>query len=924
MTAEDLTDKEREIKFIEFMRAKRIKKNDNGEYEKRVTHTVMSGMQAKQFWGGSFHISGKEYNTFIKLYKSVIDIMKLHIVERPNEIGKMVGPYIVDIDYKTKSSERHYKKRHIEKIIKICNNIFSKYLDVNDARLKSYVLEKNEPSYEEKNGKIHYKDGFHIFYDLPISCNKRLFFFDKIKEKIASEDIFSDIEHMSSYDEIVDESVIIDNGVLMFGSCKEGREPYKLTCVYDKEMNEEPIEEYSDKDDLINLFALQQYNDDDDIEFIEKYEKIERELNEKNKEDRKKKNKQNKQISDIMQNSNTQQNKNAEIDSKYAGKNIKYCYELDAIPENFGQLFEFIDMMSVKRATEYNSWTRVGWALHGLSKKLYKLFLYFSKKAQNYNEESCYNIWREANKSGAKISLSTIKFWAQEDNPKKFDEIYNTRLRKLSEKLNSHDEIADFIFELYGDFYRCVNITKKLWYEFQEHRWVPVDSGYSLHNKISNDMTKKLLEIQICLMSEMAKNSGHKQDDLSKQLKQFTDTMKKLKDENYVKTLMSACARKFYDGKFEESLDADECLLGFENGIFDLREGVFRDGKQDDRVTMSTGYDYIEYNENSKTVTEIFDFIKKIQSKDKIREYMLRLFSSCLDGKNRDQMFHMFTGSGGNGKSKLMDLLILSLGKYAGNLSSSVLTIKDKDANGATPELASAVGKRLLIIQEPPADSFIRTEKIKILTGGDKVVARALYGNNFEYTPQYKIIMVSNKLPEIPEKGNDGGTWRRILATPFISRFIKDKSKVNHAKDIYFADTSLDNEKMKEWAPAFIWVLLNIYYPKYTMSKDNGGGLQIPEEVYMRTEKYKKDSDIYLEFINDNYIMTNDESDKEPIKCMYEQFKFWHKDNYNNGQKIPLKELRNNIEGFPNLRVDGNNVLGIKAKTTLEGDNEKD
>jgi hypothetical protein len=57
---------------------------------------------------------------------------------------------------------------------------------------------------------------------------------------------------------------------------------------------------------------------------------------------------------------------------------------------------------------------------------------------------------------------------------------------------------------------------------------------------------------------------------------------------------------------------------------------------------------------------------------------------------------------------------------------------------------------------------------------------------------------------------------------------------------------------------------------------------------------------------------------------MYEQFKFWHKDNYNNGQKIPLKELRNNIEGFPNLRVDGNNVLGIKAKTTLEGDNEKD
>lgn len=905
-------------KFIDFMRAKRIRKNDDGEYEKRVTHTVMSGAQAKQFWGGSFHITGKEYNAFIKFYKSVIDDMELHIVERPNEIGKMVGPFIVDIDYKTKHSERLYNKQHVEKIIKICNDIFSKYLNINNDKLKSYVLEKNEPSIEDKNGKIQYKDGFHIFYDLPISCNKRLFFFDKIKEKITTKDVFSDVDHTSSYDEIVDESVMINNGLLMFGSCKEGREPYELTLVYNENLEEEPIEEHSNQDDLINLFSLQQYNDDDDIDFVEKYADVERELNLKNKDERKKKNRQDKKIINIIQSDNYNQNqnqKNTNIESKYAGK---FCYELDSIPESYGQLFEFIDMLSVKRATEYNGWIRVGWALHGLSKKLYKLFLYFSKKAPNYNEESCNDIWKDANKGGAKISLSTIKFWAQEDNPQKYNEIYGERLRKLSEKLNSHDEIADFIFELYGDSYKCANITTKLWYEFQEHRWVPIDSGYSLHNKISTDMTKKLLEIQNCLMIEASKNLGHKQDENMKKIKQFLDTFKKLKDENYVKTLMSACARKFYDDKFEESLDSNEYFVGFENGVYDLRIGIFRDGLPDDRLTMSTGYDYIEYSENHKIVKQIFDFITKIQSKEAIREYMLRLCSSCLDGKNRDQMFHMFTGSGGNGKSKLMDLLILTLGKYAGPLSSSILTIKDKDANGATPELANAAGKRLLIIQEPPADSCIRTEKIKILTGGDKVVARKLYGNPFEYTPQYKIILVCNKLPEIPEKGNDGGTWRRLLATPFNSKFIKDKSKLNSAKDIYFADTSIDNEKMKDWAPAFMWTLLKIYYPKYILAKENGGGLQIPEEVYMRTEKYKKDSDIYLEFMNDNYIVTYDDNDKEPIKCVYEQFRFWHRDNYNNGQKIPMKELRNNIESCQNLKLDNNNVFGIKPKALPE------
>lgn len=897
------------IKFTDFMRAKRLKKNDNGEYEKRITHTVMSGKQAKEFYGGSFHISGKEYNAFIKYYKLVLSSsMKLHIVERPNEVGKMVGPFIVDIDYKSKSCERQYTETHIEKIIKICNDVFSKYLDTNDDKLRSYVLEKEEPSYEEKNK--NYKDGFHIFYDLPISCNKRLFFFDKIKEKITKEDIFSDIEHTSSYYEIVDESVMINNGLLMFGSCKEGRNPYKLTHVYNRDIEEEPIEEYQNTDDLVNLFSLQQYTDDDDIEFVEKYSEVEKDLNNKEniREERKKKNKVEKQLN------NNNNNKNyAEINSKFATKD---CYELTNIPEHYGQIYEFIDMMSVKRATEYNGWIRVGWALHGISKKLYKLFLHFSKKAKNYDEDSCYKVWREANRDGVKISLSTIKIWAKEDNPQKYDEVYNSKLKELSEKTETHDDLANIVHEMYRDYYKCVSISKNLWYEFQDHRWVLVDSGYSLHEKINSEVTKKLVELKKYLMDDASDKNGFKHDEAVKSLKNFCNVMMKLKDQNYVSTLMKACSRKFYDAKFIETLDSNVHLLGFENGVYDLRVGLFRDGMPDDRITFSTGYDYIEYSENDKIIREISDFISKIQSKDTIREYILRLFSSCLDGKNRDQMFHIFTGSGGNGKSKLIDLLVLSLGKYASPLSSCVLTNKDKDANGASPELAGAMGKRLLIIQEPPADSDIRTEKIKILTGGDKVVARKLYCDPFEYTPQYKILCICNKLPEIPEKGNDGGVWRRMCVTPFNSKFIKDKTKVNHAKDVYLADTSLDNEKMAEWGCAFMWMLLKLYYPLYIKSKEEDGGLKIPDEVMSRTEKYKKDSDIYLEFLRDFYIVTHDDSDKESMVSMYNAMREWYNDNYSRGNhiKISKKDLENNLESCQNLRVDSAWVCGVKLK----------
>jgi phage/plasmid-associated DNA primase len=75
---------------------------------------------------------------------------------------------------------------------------------------------------------------------------------------------------------------------------------------------------------------------------------------------------------------------------------------------------------------------------------------------------------------------------------------------------------------------------------------------------------------------------------------------------------MDECRGLFYDQTFEEKLDSIEYLLGFNNGVYDLNNDKFRDGRPDDYITMSTTNDYIEYEEDHEYICEIFSIFKQI------------------------------------------------------------------------------------------------------------------------------------------------------------------------------------------------------------------------------------------------------------------------------------------------------------------------
>ena len=1063
--------------FIKFMKAHIILNIDNTT---KITHTLMGPLHPTDAnFRGKYNIEGLDYEKFMKLYKLVICKIDMHIVERPNE----VGPMVIDIDFKTnnKYKERQYLDEHIEYIVEKYNRLFNKYLYVNKKEIKAFVFEKPSPTHDPI--KKEYKDGFHIMYpEIPLNVKQRYFFFDKVKKEIINENGFTNIPFINSYEEILDSSVIINNGILMYGSHKEYREPYSLTKIYNNNMSIDSLDNYEDDNELISYLSIRRYCQDDAYEFINEESEVEEiyknylngNANKKNKE-------KNKNINDEI---NEEKMKEIiELVDKEISPN-----ELQKQADIKIAILLCKKVLSKKRATIYNDWIRVGWTLYNISPTLLPTFIEFSKKCpEKYENGCCEKIWKSANSSNSGYTIASLHWWARNDDLDSYLTVMREIVKDLILKAESgtHDDIANIVKEMYKHQYKCVNISQNIWYEFQENKWTCIDSAYTLKEKISNELTREFCLLFSYYFREASENQTIENDDSFKKFKRTGRTYEKLKTTGFVKCVIEQCSHKFYEKKFEEKLNTNPYLLGFENGVYDLKNMCFRKGCPDDMVSITVGYDYIEYDENDKDIKEIEDYFIQVQREEDMRKYILQLISSFLDGRIIDQKFVLWTGSGchakneeiqmldysckkiqniklhdnvlgadgrkrrvvatyngtgtmydilikdvnntkftvnenhrlalschfkpyiyitydeiyekniywishhemiddgptnvttkfyteidannflielnenpnviqyeeiipvnikrllyvnddimqyykiphynsdrcndslftiikldepqdfygieldgdkkyvmkngyitynSNGKSTTIDLIHNTLGEYAGVLPVTILTHKRGSSSAAVPELADKRGKRFLVIQEPEHDDTVYVGQMKELTAGnDKIHARALYGDPFTYKPQFKLILICNKLPHIP--ASDGGTWRRLRVTPWETEFV-DKPKESHQ---FKKDPKLQ-EKMEKWNQPFVWLLLNKYYPDYIKN-----GLIEPAKVTKYTNAYKKDSDVYLEFFTEYIKETNNVNDVEKIEYMFSLFKSWYKEAYSE-KHPPKKEFSSYLE----------------------------
>lgn len=494
------------------------------------------------------------------------------------------------------------------------------------------------------------------------------------------------------------------------------------------------------------------------------------------------------------------------------------------------------------------------------------------------------------------LSLRT-KYWKSEI--KITDEIKKLLEDSLS---GSHYKIAKVIFTIFKNKFRIDDIKNPDWYEFDETRW---SKTHIMNILISEELKKyyngiKISDTNSLRNAELTEYVENK-DKLEANMRNscIDSIINKLENVTFKKNVMTEMYYLFksLEPNFISKLDSNPNLIGFKNGVYDLENNMFRNGNSKDYLTLSTGYEFIEYDPNDSNVKEIYEFLSQIIPNKKVREYLLKILGRSLLGIC-DEKFYILSGlSGANGKSTLINLLEYTLGDYCTGCDISLLTNPRAISSSASPDVIRLKGKRLVSFAEPEYRDTLKTGLIKVFSGGDTVIARELYKAPISFKLQASMFMCCNDLPAI--NSVDGGTMRRLRVINFTSRFCDNPIKTNEFK----IDPSIKT-KIRNWRPYFMSILIH-YYGIYQEEIKNGS-INEPDEVKIATNKYKAENDKFDEYINES--IKEDSNSFESIRNINNHFTKWYSINYSSSKIPDSKELKKSLK----LRFGEEKVNGLK------------
>jgi P4 family phage/plasmid primase-like protien len=856
----------------------------------KITHTSMDDII------GKFLFKGKNKKTFYRLYSKCIENgVQMYVNERRKDVAPLYFDFdierIMSLEQQKHFQEhphatmpRLYTTNMISTIITIVTKHLKYYLDVADnAKLQCYVFEKSKSSVKDGT-KI--KDGLHLMYPMLAVHYKFAFAIrEKLIEELSANDEFvhawinpedrpqqpeqTEIknQYMGLFDRIVDFGIMKPkSNWLMYGSKKsKDKLPYLVSCYYDhacqRHTNPHTIK------DMVDLFSVRKYSSEE-VDNIS----LEKELELKAVTDK------------VFNRLHLNFDKNKQ-QTQFQTQMMMFDPEKQEEMVNIHHLV--MNLLNDERAEQYESWVNVGYALHSLGNQYLQLWIEFSQRCPSkFQEGVCEKKWFMMRDEG--YTIGSLYRWAKEDNPTGFQQFKDDIIKKKVEQGldGTTYGTANLMFQMYRGEFVCANL-KDQWFQFIGHRWIEVNSGYTLFARISTEVAGiyQAKKAKICAKFANPTMTQKERDEIMRnEVKPLDNIIIKLQTNKFKEDVMKEAARLFYDDKFIDRINENRDLLCFENGVFNLAKNEFRAGRPEDYITFTTKINYVPYDPNNPITKEVLKFFEQVHPLPHLRKYFLTLLSSCLDGHIRDQKFHIWTGSGSNGKSLTINVVEKTFGDYYMSIDNTLLTQKRLSINAHNPALCDTKGRRIAVMQETEETDKLYVGHMKQLTGGDEIKARRPYDKRLmSFFPQLVWILICNKLPNIPS--NDGGTWRRLRREDFTSKFVERPEKPNE----FLMDKTLQ-EKIKRWPEAFMGLLVHYYNTVYKKE-----GLVEPIEVVNATNEYQAVNDHYQEFINEYFIKTGIATDRITVDESYEEFRIWFRD-YHSESKLPSKTMfRTNI-----------------------------
>lgn len=275
-----------------------------------------------------------------------------------------------------------------------------------------------------------------------------------------------------------------------------------------------------------------------------------------------------------------------------------------------------------------------------------------------------------------------------------------------------------------------------------------------------------------------------------------------------------------------EAFDEQSWLLNCANGTINLRDGRLSDPKPDDRITQQcpTAYD------SEATCPRWRQFLEEVFEGDReLIDYLQWAAGYSLTGETRHHVFFILHGFGRNGKSTFLNTLLHVLGRdYAQQLNAEELMVQ-RNARHST-ELAALRGSRLVATIESTEGRQLNEALVKSITGGDRIRARFMRQDAFEFQPALKLWMATNYRPNIRDASV--GMWERIRLIPFERQFSAEEK-----------DPGLPEALRAEAEGILVWAVEG--------ARQAHTEPPVPARVKAAVEEYQSDSDIVGEFLEE-------------------------------------------------------------------------
>lgn len=294
--------------------------------------------------------------------------------------------------------------------------------------------------------------------------------------------------------------------------------------------------------------------------------------------------------------------------------------------------------------------------------------------------------------------------------------------------------------------------------------------------------------------------------------------------------------------------DPDPYLLGVRNGVVNLRTGRLRGGRPEDQVTMQAS---VAFDSDAlcprweQFLREVFD------SDDELIDFVSRALGYSLTGDTSEQCLFFCYGSGGNGKTRLLNAIRFTLGSYAADTPFATFEMSGRSA--IPNDVAALVGKRLVTASESCETARLNEARLKALAGEDPLTARFLHGEYFTFQPSAKLWLSSNHKPLV--RDTSSGFWRRVRLIPFLRSF-----KGSAEDRTLGASLGAESSGILAWAVRGCreWQKL---------------GLKPSTAVVDATEDYRAESDPLTDFLADRCIL--DASASAGATELFQAYQSW-------------------------------------------------